>query len=127
VRSKRLCLKKNKVRLIYVYDRETDEIVSCVWGKRNLKTTWKLRKKLLATGISYERILTDNREIFTIVFQADNHIIGKTHTVGIEKNNCRLKHHIKRVFRKTCCFSKIIRNHLKEFNLAFFYINFGCV
>ncbi|MDR1022034.1 MAG: IS1 family transposase, partial [Prevotellaceae bacterium] len=30
-------------------------------------------------------------------------------------------------FRKTCCFSKKLFNHLKAFNLAFFYINFGFV
>ncbi|MDR1156178.1 MAG: IS1 family transposase, partial [Bacteroidales bacterium] len=29
--------------------------------------------------------------------------------------------------RKTCCFSKKLLNHLKAFNLAFFYINFGFV
>ncbi|MDR1023956.1 MAG: IS1 family transposase, partial [Prevotellaceae bacterium] len=26
-----------------------------------------------------------------------------------------------------CCFSKKLFNHLKAFNLAFFYINFGFV
>jgi transposase-like protein len=52
---------------------------------------------------------------------------GKKHTVGIEGNNCRLRHRIRPAFRKTCCFSKIIRNHLKAFNLAFFYINFGYI
>jgi len=56
-----------------------------------------------------------------------NHILGKVNTVGIEGNNCRLRHRIRRAFRKTCCFSKILRNHLKAFNLAFFYINFGYV
>ncbi|MDR2086630.1 MAG: IS1 family transposase, partial [Dysgonamonadaceae bacterium] len=30
--------KKNKVCLIYAYDRECGEIVSFVWGKRDLKT-----------------------------------------------------------------------------------------
>ncbi|MDR2860087.1 MAG: IS1 family transposase, partial [Mediterranea sp.] len=29
--------------------------------------------------------------------------------------------------RKTCCFSKILFNHLKAFDWAFFYINFGFV
>jgi putative transposase len=45
--------------------------------------------------------------------------------VGIEGNNCRLRHRIRRAFRNTCHFSKIIRNLLNAFNLAFFYINFG--
>jgi IS1 family transposase len=119
--------KKNKVWLIYAYDRESVEIVSFVWSNRDLKTAKKLRKKLLASGVSYDSISTDNRESFIIAFQQDNHIKGKKHTVGIESNNCRLRHRIRRAFRKTCCFSKMIYNHLKTFNLAFFYINFGYV
>jgi IS1 family transposase len=94
---------------------------------RDLKTAGKLRKKHLGARVGYDCIRTDNRESFIIAFQSDNHIIGKKHTAGIEGNNCRLRHRIRRAFRKTCCFSKIIRNHLKAFNLAFFYINFGYV
>ncbi|MDR0757089.1 MAG: hypothetical protein LBF85_04505 [Tannerella sp.] len=83
--------KKNKVWLICAYDRESGEIVSFVWGRRDLKTARKLRKKLQASGVSYDRIRTDNRESFIIVFQADNHIIGKKHTAGIEGNNLPVK------------------------------------
>jgi IS1 family transposase len=31
--------------VIYAYDRESGEIVSIVWGKRDLKTAKELRKK----------------------------------------------------------------------------------
>jgi transposase-like protein len=55
--------KKNRVWLIYACDRESGETVSFVWGKRDLTTAMKLRKKLLAFGVSYDRICTDNREI----------------------------------------------------------------
>jgi len=41
--------------------------------------------------------------------------------------DCRLRHRIRRAFRKTCCLSKKLYNHLKAFNLAFFYINYGYV
>ncbi|MDR1443272.1 MAG: IS1 family transposase, partial [Treponema sp.] len=57
----------------------------------------------------------------------DHHLVGKKHTVGIEGNNCRLRHRIRRVFRRTCCFSKSIVNHWKAFDMAFFYINYGFV
>ncbi|MCI5157434.1 MAG: IS1 family transposase [Candidatus Electrothrix sp. AUS1_2] len=60
-------------------------------------------------------------------FKADNNIIGKENTKGIEGNNCRLRHRIRRAFRKTCCFSKKLYNHIKAFDLAFFYINHGYV
>ncbi|MCP4648669.1 MAG: IS1 family transposase, partial [PVC group bacterium] len=39
----------------------------------------------------------------------------------------RLRHRVRRAFRKTCCFSKKLYNHIKAFDLAFFYINFGYV
>ena len=35
--------KKNKVWLVYAYDPDTNEIVSFVWGKRNLTTAKQLR------------------------------------------------------------------------------------
>jgi len=54
-------------------------------------------------------------------------IVGKENTKGIERNNCRLRHRIRRAFRKTCCFSKKLFNHLKAFELAFAYIKYGFI
>ena len=119
--------KKNKVWLIYAYHRASGEIVSFVWGKRNAKTAKKLREKLSKLGVTFDVVYSDDWNSFRHAFSADNHIIGKENTVGIEGNNCRLRHRIRRAFRKTCCFSKKLYNHLKAFSLAFFYINFGYV
>ena len=119
--------KSNKVWLIYAYHRESGEIVSYVWGKRNLKTAKLLRKKLSDTGITFDCIYCDDWQSFSGAFSTDNHLIGKTNTAGIESNNCRLRHRIRRAFGKTCCFSKKLHNHLKAFDLAFFYINWGYV
>jgi len=102
--------KSNKVWLIYAYDRESGEIVCFVWGKRDLKTAMKLKNKLLALGVSYESIATDEWDSFITAFKEDNHLAGKEHTVGIEGNNCRLRHRIRRAFRKACCFSKKLLN-----------------
>jgi IS1 family transposase len=119
--------KKNKVWLIYAYHRATGEIVGYVWGKRNYKTAKMLRDKLKSMDVSYDVIYTDEWHSFIAVFGVDNHIVGKENTVGIEGNNCRLRHRIRRAYRKTCCFSKKMFNHLKAFDLAFFYINYGYV
>jgi IS1 family transposase len=119
--------KQNKVWLIYAYDRETGEIVAYVWGKRDLKTAKRLRKRLKRLGISYDQITTDDWNSFLSAFAEDRHLTGKEHTIGIEGNNCRMRHRIRRAFRKTCCFSKKLYNHLKAFNMAFFYINYGFV
>lgn len=119
--------KKKKVWLIYAYHRETGEIVAWVWGKRNLKTANALRDKLTELGVIFDTIYTDNWISFIKAFKFDNLIVGKANTVGIEGNNCRLRHRVRRAFRKTCCFSKKLKNHIKAFDLAFFYINFGYV
>jgi IS1 family transposase len=119
--------KKDKVWLIYAYHRESGEIVAYVWGKRDIKTAQKLRRRIKRLGISYEQIAMDNWDSFLSVFAEDQHEVGKKHTVGIEGNNCRMRHRIRRVFRRTCCFSKKLRNHRKAFAMAFFYINYGFV
>lgn len=119
--------KQTKVWLIYAYDRETGEIVSWVFGKRDYKTAKKLRNSITQLGITFDTIATDNWGSFVKAFSGDNHIVGKKYTIGIEGNNCRLRHRIRRAVRKTCCFSKIMFNHIKAFTLAFFYINYGYV
>ena len=119
--------KKNKKWLIYAYHRSSGEIVAFVWGKRNLNTAKRLRSELTALGVSFDTVFSDSWESFKGAFVADNHITGKENTVGIEGNNCRLRHRVRRAFRKTCCFSKKLFNHMKALNLAFFYINFGFI
>ena len=119
--------KSNKVWRLYAYRRETGEIVCFVWGKRDLKTARTLKQKLVDLKVSYGAIASDNWNSFITAFEGDNHLIGKKHTVGIEGNNCRLRHRIRRAFRKTCCFSKKMLNHFKAFTLALFYVNFGYV
>lgn len=119
--------KKNKQWLIYAYDRQTGEIVAYVWGRRNLQTANQLRKRLIELGIKYGKIASDNWDSFVTAFEDDEQSIGKQYTVGIEGNNCRLRHRIRRAFRKTCCFSKCLTNHFKAFELVFFYVNYGHV
>jgi insertion element IS1 protein InsB len=119
--------KAEKVWLIYAYHRETGEIVAWVWGKRDTATARQLKKQLQSNGVHYGRIHMDDWRSFKKVFGSESCRIGKVHTVGIEGNNCRLRHRIRRAFRKTCNFSKKLINHYCAFELAFFYINYGFV
>jgi len=119
--------KKNKKWLLYIYSRETGEIICYVFGGRDLWTARKLKKKLLELDISYNTIYSDNWDSFLIAFGGCRHNVGKQNTFGIEGNNCRLRCRIRRVFRRTCCFSKKMLNHIKAFEIVFFHINFGYV
>jgi IS1 family transposase/transposase-like protein len=119
--------KTNKIWLIYAYCRESGEIVAYVWGKRDIETASRLRKRLQQLGVKYNRIGSDKWDSFLLSFGDDVLLTGKRYTVGIEGNNCRLRHRVKRASRKTCCFSKRLLNHMKSFSMAFFYINYGFV
>jgi IS1 family transposase len=50
--------KDNKVWLIHAYHRETGKIVAFVWGKRDLKTAKRLKKKLSDFGVNYGSVAT---------------------------------------------------------------------
>lgn len=117
--------KNNKQWLIYAYHRETGEIVAYVWGKRDLATVQRLKTKLKQLGIHYTRIASDHWDSFITAFKNCKQSIGKFFTVGIEGNNCKIRHRIRRGFRRSCNFSKKLENHFKAFDLTFFYINNG--
>ena len=117
--------KKNRKWLIYAYHRKTGEIVAYAWGKRNLKTAKRLRRRLLELGVSYDRIACNEWESFLSAFGDCHLLIGKQYTQGIEGSNCRLRHRIRRAFRRSCNFSKKLANHLKAFSLVFHYLNYG--
>jgi IS1 family transposase/transposase-like protein len=117
--------KSHRQWLIYAYERESAEIVAYVWGDRSSKTANRLREKLKDLGVTYDRIATDDWDSFIKAFANDAHVVGKEYTVGIEGNNCRLRHRMRRIFRKTCNFSKKLVNHFKAFEMTVHYINFG--
>ncbi len=77
-----------------------------------MKTARNLKKRLIELGLEFDSVYTDN----WAAFEDDKHIIGKENTVGIEGDNCSLRHRIRRVFRKTCCCSKKLYNQLKHLN-----------
>ncbi|MCI5159869.1 MAG: IS1 family transposase, partial [Candidatus Electrothrix sp. AUS1_2] len=92
--------KKNKLWPVYAYRRSTGEIIAWVRGKRNPATVNKLRKKITNLGITFNKVYSDGWTSFIKAFKSDNNIIGKVNTVGIEGNNCRSRHRVRRAFRK---------------------------
>ena len=115
--------KDNKGWLIYAYCRKSKEIVAYVWGQRNLATVRKLKAKLKQLNVRYKHIASDDWQSFKRVFGGSHHFIGKQHTVGIEGNNCALRHLVSRATRRSCCFSKKQLYHEKAFDLCINYLN----
>ena len=71
--------------------KKTGEIVTYVWGKRDIAIVQRLKEKLKQLSIHYTRISSNQWDSFITAFKACQQSIGKFLTVGIEGNNCKNK------------------------------------
>ena len=119
--SNGLMLKKktNQQWLWYGFDRETNKISAFYIGKRNDESCKKLFDKLSHYDINCYN--TDNWSSYEKFIPKEKHIHGKIGTQRIERNNLNLRTHIKRLTRKTICFSKKEDMHQ---NVIKIYIDF---
>ncbi|TDG95350.1 IS1 family transposase [Cardinium endosymbiont of Culicoides punctatus] len=117
--------KRNKKWFIYALSPETGEILACVVGKRDTKTVKKLYDKIISLKVVIEEFCTDNWSAFSKVFSNCCHKIGKQFTRMIEGVNCLFRHRISRFVRKTCCFSKKLKNHINAIMIVIDSINKG--
>ena len=113
--------KKKKVWMIYAYAPEKDEILGFAMGKRNWKTVYNLLLKLKALNIDF--FLTDNREAFKAVLPGEKHLIGKQFTKAIEGINTWFRTRLRRLVRRTVCFSKKLIYHYSMTKLAIYHRN----
>lgn len=96
--------KLNQRRTWYVVERETGAVPAFHNRKRTDETcACLMRKPLDFTIIFY---YTDNRKSCRKYIPAEKHIIGKNSTWKIERRSLNFRTHIKRLSRKTICFSK---------------------
>ena len=102
----------------YAIDKETGVILAYQNGRRTDESCGMLIDKLSVFPIRY--YFTDDWQSYSKYIPADKHIIGKDNTWKIERKNLNFRTHIKRLHRKTICFSK--NEHIHD-NVIGMYIN----
>ena len=95
---------KNKTWIIKAVDRSTGRTVARVIGSRDAATFQRLCDKVkhLTDCIFY----TDDWDAFAKVLPTERRVIGKKHTVTIERYNSNTRHHLGRMTRRTKGVSK---------------------
>lgn len=96
-------VKKKKLWVIKAVDRATGRTVAWVLGGRDAATVQRLYDKIKHLSAT---IYTDNWDAFAEIFPAERHIIGKSGTVAIERDNSNTRHHLGRFARRTKVVSK---------------------
>ena len=96
--------KSNQRWTWYALDRSSGRILAYQIGKRTDDMFTQLFEKLSIFPIQCD--YTDNWQRYSKFIPASQHRIGKDNTWKIERTNLNVRTHLKRLHRKTICFSK---------------------
>jgi len=96
--------KDNPRWLWHAIDHQSGEVLAYVLGRRKDKVFLELKALLEPFGIT--RFYTDGWGAYERHLEADNHEVGKHNMQKIESKHTNLRARIKRLARKTICFSK---------------------
>ena len=95
--------------LWHAIDHRSGHVLAYVLGRRKDEVFLKLKALLEPFGIT--RYYTDYWGAYTRHLDADAHQPGKRNTQQIERKHLTLRTRIKRLVRKTICFSRSIQMH----------------
>ena len=101
--------KSNPRWLWHAIDHHTGKVLAYVFGRRKDDVFLKLQKLLEPFGIT--RFYTDGWGAYERHIDTEKHQVGKENTQKIESKHINLRTRIKRLMRRTICFSKTEQMH----------------
>jgi len=96
--------KSNDQWVIYAIDKESRRVVDFRVGKRNKQNLRPVIETLLLSGA--RKICTDKLNCYKVLIPKDIHHVKSYNINHIERKNLSLRTHLKRLARKTICYSK---------------------
>lgn len=113
--------KKQQCWLWLARNRCTGRIVAFVLGRRTDHSCQLLCHKLAACQV--QNVFTDDWQSYSKCLDAATHRVGKSGTQGIERCNLNFRTHIKRLQRRTICFSRSPQMHEAVLKLYIHHLN----
>ena len=95
--------------LWHAVDHETGKVLAFILGRREDRVFLKLKKLLKPFGIS--KFYTDKLKTYGRHLKDDERIISKYKMQRIERKHLTLRTRIKRLQRRTICFSRNVQMH----------------
>ena len=103
--------KNNQMWLWYAIEKQNKKVLAFVFGKRIDNAFGSLLD--LLKNIHIDKYYTDDWGSYSKYLEHTKHFIGKRETQNIERKNLDLRTRIKRLTRRTICFSKSEEMHQK--------------
>ena len=104
-----VCKKANPRWLWHAIDHHTGKVLAYVFGRRKDNVFLRLQQLLEPFGIT--KFYTDGWGAYERHLDPAQHQVGKENTQKIESKHINLRTRIKRLMRRTLCFSKTERMH----------------
>ena len=104
-------------------ERQTGRVVAYVFGRREDQALLRLKGLLAPLGI--RRFYTDGWGAYRRHLAPHRHMVGKRRTQQLERKHLTLRTRIKRLVRRTICFSKSIQMHELVIGLFINRFEFG--
>ena len=104
-----VCKKANPRWLWHAIDHHTGKVLAYVFGRRKDNVFLRLQQLLAPFGIM--QFYTDGWGAYERHLEAEQHQVGKENTQKIESKHINLRTRIKRLVRRTICFSKTEQMH----------------
>ena len=101
--------KSNPRWLWHAIDHRTGKVLAYVFGRRKDDVFLKLKELLVPFGIT--KYYTDGWGAYERHIEVEQHQVGKENTQKIESKHINLRTRIKRLVRRTICFSKTEQMH----------------
>jgi insertion element IS1 protein InsB len=111
--------------LWHAIDHETGAVVAYVLGTRGEETLWQLWTLLSEMNIEVTEVYSDNNFAYHNVVPFNILAVGKKNTQKIERKHLTFRTRLKRLTRKTICYSKSIKMHKILIGLLINYLEYG--
>ena len=111
--------KEKRICIVYAIDRSTRKVVSFSVGKRNKKTLSSVVNTLLQSQPT--RIRTDKYPTYLGLIPRALHFVKNRGINYIERKNLTLRTHLKRLNRRTICFSRSIATLIAVLTIYFWH------
>jgi insertion element IS1 protein InsB len=110
--------------LWHAIDHHTGRVLASVVGTRKDATFLKLKALLASFGITH--YYTDKAGVYQRHLPPEQHTVGKLTMQKIERKHLTLRTRLKRLARKTLCFSRSYLMHDLLIGLYMNRVEFGC-
>lgn len=115
--------KENQRWLWHAIDHNTHKVLAYHFGARKDTVFRELQKKLSCFNIDF--YYTDDWGAYERNLPKQKHLVGKRYTQAIERKHLTLRTRIKRLARKTICFSKLEKIHDTVIGILINQLEFG--